>query len=380
MNQFVQINYLNEPLGIMARDSKTHRERFEFFPSFLRQGSDISPILYPIGKLRMKSEVYSFEQPGDLPAFLMDSLPGSYAKYILRYALHGSPQTPETLSSQSYLSLLGNRAMGAFSFEPSGYPELNPTETIDIDLLVKYAHHLYNNDGAGLSDRRIRELLRSGLFTRGSWPKALVAVNDFTGEVISGQSEIPDGFEGWIIKLDGVRLDSSNHLNTEYDFYKKAMEGGIKMAPCRMLKDGHKLHLLSKRLDRSGKEKLHIQSFAALRAEKEDSYEAVFRCMRQMHLPYADMEQLYRRMVFNVLIGNKNDKPEKILFIYSKKGEWRLAPAFNLKPTPEKDIHALSIGGKTRAITKENLLELGKTLHIKQAKSIIRCCVELLEN
>ena len=379
MRQFVRVNLWNEPLGVMVRDSETHLVQFEFFPSFLRLGWEISPILFPMERLRLKPEIYQFKEMDGLPGFLADILPGSYAKDILRYALHDSQQTPEKLSSQSYLSLLGNRGMGAFSFEPSGYPELNTLESIDIDLLVKYAYNLFNNNGSGLSDRRIRELLRSGLFTRGSWPKALVAINDFTGEVFSGQGSIPEGFESWIIKLDGVRIDCPNNLMVEYDYYKKAIACGITMAPCRMLNDGHKTHLLCKRFDRAENEKLHVQSFAGLREDPEDSYEGAFRCMRQMHLSYLEMEELYRRMIFNVLIGNKKDRPDKILLILSRKKKWKLAPAFNLKPTPNKNTHALSVCGKVQDITKENLLDLGKRLNIKQAKSILKSCSEVLE-
>ncbi|MDD2612284.1 MAG: type II toxin-antitoxin system HipA family toxin [Bacteroidales bacterium] len=379
MRQFVRVNLWNEPLGVMARDSETHLEQFEFFPSFLRLGWEISPILFPMERLRLKPEIYQFKEMGGLPNFLADILPGNYARDILRYALHDSQQTPETLSSQSYLSLLGNRGMGAFSFEPSGYPELNASETIDFDLLVKYAYNLFNNNGNGLSDRRVRELLRSGLFTRGSRPKALVAINDFTGEVVSGQGAIPEGFESWIIKLDGVRMDCPDDLMVEYDYYKKAIACGITMAPCRMLKDGHKTHLLCKRFDRVENERLHIQSFAALREDPEDSYEAAFRCMRQMHLSHFEMEELYRRMVFNILIGNKKVRPDKILFTFSRTEKWKLAPAFNLKPTPNEHVHALSVCGKMQDITKENLLDLGKKLNIKQAKSILKSCSEVLE-
>jgi len=377
MHQFVQVYLWNEPLGVMARDAETHCGQFEFYPTFLKKGWDISPLLYPMEKLREKSEIFNFENAAGLPAFLLDFLPGTYAKDILRYALLGSPQTPEMLSAQSYLSLLGSRGLGAFRFEPSGYPELNPSESIDIDMLVKSAVNLYN--GGTLSERRVRELLRSGLFTRGSWPKALVAVNDFTGDVITGQDVIPEGFEGWILKLDGVRSDPANTLILEYDSYKKALECGLEMAPCRMLREGHRLHLLCKRFDRKRNEKVHVQSFLALREGLDDSYEAVFRCMRQLRLPYPDMEQMFKRMVFNVLIGNKKDTSEKTMFTYSPVRGWHLAPAFNLKPTPYIEVHMLSVGGKGLDITKEDLLAFGKRINIRQAKSIIQRCSDVLE-
>jgi len=136
---------------------------------------------------------------------------------------------------------------------------------------------------------------------------------------------------------------------------------------------------LCKRFDRKGNDKIHVQSFLALRDGQDDSYEAVFRCMRQLRLPFPDMEQMYRRMVFNVLIGNTKDKPEKIMFTYSPSVGWRLAPAFNLKPTPYIGVHALSVLGKVKDITTEEILDLGKKLNIKQAKMIVKSCKDVLE-
>jgi Uncharacterized protein related to capsule biosynthesis enzymes len=379
MFQFVQIYFHGKPLGVMARDAVTHTAQFEFYPEFLQKGWGISPILFPMEKIRNQPKILTFENTGGLPPFLMDTLPGAYARDLLGYALQGTQQTPEKLSSQSYLSLLGNRGMGAFSFEPSGYPELNAVETVDFDMLVRYARQLYDGSALRLSDRRLRELLRSGLFTRGSWPKALIAINDFTGEVMSGQGAVPEGFDGWIIKLDGVRAESQKVLGLEYEYYKKALDCGIAMAPCRTLRDGHKVHLLCKRFDRLGSEKIHVQSFASLREVSEDSYEEVFRCMRQLRLSGPEMEQMFRRVVFNVLVGNCNDTARKVDFTFSpQEGLWRLAPAYNLRPTPDKTNHALSVGGKWKDITKENLLELGRMLHIRQAKVIVAKCTEVL--
>lgn len=379
MRQFVQVFFWNDPMGILAFDSLAQSGQFEFFPEFLSKGYNFSPILFPIETWKVNPKICLLEKASELPAFLRDVLPGSYASDLLREALHDATKTPESLSALSFLSLMGNRSMGAFRFESAGYPELDAVEPVDFDQLVKFAHSIYVNKGPRLSERRIRTLLRSGLFTKGSWPKALVAINDFTGEVVSGQAQIPEGFEAWIIKLDGVGSDDTSALMEEYSYYKKALECGIQMAPCRMLKDGHTLHLLCKRFDRVGNERLHVQSFLNLGGGHDYSYEAVFRCLRQLHFPYPVFVEFFKRMVFNVLIGNKNDGPEKINFIYNRSGMWSLAPAYNLKPTPVLDEHALSVGGKVRDITKEDLLELGRMLNIKQAKLILKNCSEVLE-
>lgn len=377
MQQLVQVSIWNKPLGVLARNSETHRNRFEFFPSFLEQGWEVSPILFPMEKFRINPKVIHFEKENELPVFLTDMLPGAYARKLLGYALRTSTQTPEALSGLSYLSLLGNRGMGALGFEPSGYPELNETDIVDVDLLVKYVRNIYF--GGDVSERRTRELLRSGLFTRGSWPKALVAINDFTGEVVSGQYVINDGFDGWVLKLDGILDGGAGKLMLEYEWYQKAMTCGILMAECRLLKDGMRTHLLCKRFDRQGNERIHIQSFAALREKPEDTYEGVFRCMRQLHLPHTDVEQFYLRMVFNVLSGNTHYRPDKIFFTCAKSGAWRLAPAFNLKPGFGNGTHTLSIAGKRQNIVNANLLELGKKQGVKRAKKILEYCQEKLE-
>jgi serine/threonine-protein kinase HipA len=378
MRPFINVSIWDKPMGIMDLDASTHRGRFEFLPSFLQLGLEISPVACSTEKLLRKTEVFIFDTTADLPAFFKDFLPGDHARTLLRHALHDSAQTPDKLPTPAWLSLLGDRSMGAFSFEPAGYPELSEPEPIDLNRLVKYAHQLYQQGATKMHERHLRELLRSGLFACGSSPKALVAINDFTGEVISGQRRIPEGFDAWILKLDGVLTANAGKTLLEYEYYKKALASGIGVSPCRLLKEGHHTHLLCKRFDRVGNEKIHVQSFAALRAEPENSYEAVFRCMRQLRLPYPDMEDMYRRMVFNVLSENRNDKPEKIIFTYTPAGNWKLGPAFNLKPMQEKMLHELSVEGKKEHIGQEDLLKLGSKLNIRRAKKILDTCMKVL--
>jgi serine/threonine-protein kinase HipA len=290
---------------------------------------------------------------------------------LLRYALKGTDKTPDVLSPLALFSLLGNRGFGAYRFEPHGYPELDLSEPIDIGRLARYAGNVCQENGKELTENRLRELLRSGLFTIGSWPESLLAVNDYTGEVRSGQADIPAGFEGWTLKLDGVKPTGGTALTDEYENYLKAVTCGLDMIPCRQIKEGNHTHLLIKRVDRMKQEKIHVQSFAALRDEPSDTCEAVFRCMRLLHLSYPELVNYYKRVVFNVLIGNKQEIARDILFTCQGDNEWHLAPASRLHQPSRPHEQTLSVCGKQENQTLEDVLILGKTQGIRKCADLV---------
>jgi serine/threonine-protein kinase HipA len=202
---------------------------------------------------------------------------------------------------------------------------------------------------------------------RGSAANGLVAINDFTGEVLSGQGHLPEGYNGWILKLDGVVPGSAEKLSEEYAFYKKAQVCGIQVAESRILRDGHWKHLLVKRFDRTDKDKVVFVTCPS----NFNSWEEVFRLMRTWRLPYPDMNELFKRLVFSLFTNNKDYRTSKICFTYSLNEQWRLAPAFNLKPSAEKPEFALSLLGKTNDWTDEELRVFGKQLNIRKASKII---------
>lgn len=363
MHQLIHVFHQEQPAGIFDMDAAEGMGRFEWFPHFQHAFSKMTDAF----DANETSRYAAFNAENNLPDLFKDYLPGTFSKALLKEALRKSTRSVESLSTLSWLSLTGDRGMGAFRFEPAGYPELNAVESVDLDRMVQYAGLVWQGKGSELSDRRLRDLLRCGLFVRGDSPKILVAVNDFTGEVLSGQGSFPDGFNGWMLKLDGVAVGSAEKLAEEFTFYKKALACGLAVAPCRMLRDGQWKHLLIKRFDRISGEKLAFVSVH----ESEASWEAVFRRMRYWRLPYPDMEEMYRRLAFSILTNNKMYKPSKICFTFSKKEGWRLAPAFNLKPSTEKKEFSLSLFGKTTAISEEDLLLFGKQINIRKAKNIL---------
>jgi serine/threonine-protein kinase HipA len=366
MHPLISISYQQEQAGIFdLGPSVGGTSRFEWSPSFRKQFASFTDVFSE----NTTSHFLSFNDRIDLPPAFRDFLPGHFQKALLKEALRGSSQTNTDRTTLAWLALTGDRGFGAFSFEPAGYPELNAVESVDLDRMVRFAAQIQQGKGAELSDRRLRELLRCGLFTRGNSPKVLLAINDFTGEVLSGQADITPGFEGWMVKLDGVVPGSDEKRTREYENFQKAKTCGIQMAPCRILKDGHWKHLMVKRFDRSAGKKIAFVSYKAWSDKEGLSWDSVFRKMRQLRLPYPDMEEMYRRLVFVWKMKIQGYSPSKICLTYSSEG-WRLAPAFNLKSSDEL-METLSLDNKGTELSETSVLAFGKYLNIRKAKEII---------
>ncbi|OQA03996.1 MAG: putative DNA-binding transcriptional regulator [Bacteroidetes bacterium ADurb.Bin397] len=232
----------------------------------------------------------------------------------------------------------------------------------------------------------ILEVLRIGTSAGGARPKAVIAYNEKTGEVRSGQTNAPNGFEQWLIKLDGVSDvqlgSSSGYGRVEMAYYNMAVACGINMMPSRLLEENNRAHFMTKRFDREGgKIKHHIQTFCAMNHFDYNlvtsfSYEQLFQTMRELKLTYQDAEQMFRRMVFNVVARNCDDHTKNFSFRLKKGGEWELAPAYDVchayQPRHQwVSQHALSINGKRTLITKDDLLTIGKSIRYKNAEETI---------
>lgn len=376
MTNLIEVSVLDMPMGILAWDQESEEILFEFLPEFLENDFEISPVAYSKESLRKNPHVFHSRvikgKIENLPGFFKDCMPGEFSSKLLLFALQGTGKTPNSLSPLSVFSLLGNRGTGAYGFEPHGYPELDHAESADIDRIQKTAHQLYKSGKNELGDKGFKELMRCGLFTTGQVPEAFLAINDFTGEVLSGQSSFPEGFEAWTLRIGNVLNTGAGSAVEEYDYFRKAVDCGIEMAPCRILMEGAHKHLLVKRIDRIESQRLHIQSFNALKnKEDEYSYESVFRCMRNLKLTYADFVQMYERMIFNVLINNTSYSGNEIMFVSTTDNVWKLAPATRLSPTPWVNRYALSACGKNSDLTMDDLLKFGKYQSIRRCKQII---------
>ena len=241
----------------------------------------------------------------------------------------------------------------------------------------------------------IAEILRLGTSAGGQRAKAIIAYNKDTGEVRSGQVEAPEGFDYYLIKLDGVSAQAGfkateNYGRLEYSFYKLAKECSIEMSECSLIEENGRAHFLTKRFDRVDGKKIHMQTLCGIshfdfRLHRAYSYEQAFNVMRELRLPYSAAKEMFRRMVFNVVVRNQDDHTKNISFLMGGDGVWRLSPAYDMGYAYNPNggwtsTHQMSINGKFDDITRQDLLAFASLNNIKDAVSIIDEIVEKISH
>lgn len=389
-----------ELAGAVAWDQEVGFARFEYDPSFIRKGWDIAPLEMSIRDGRRNFEFPSMQKKPDptfdtfkgLPGLLADVLPDRYGNTLINLWLAQQGRPLDSLNPVEMLCFIGTRGMGALEFEPATMKESKRTFSVEIDGLVDLSRQLLSAKETFAADihtedeQAIREILQIGTSAGGARPKAVIAYNEKTGEVRSGQTNAPKGFEHWLIKLDGVsnvQLGASKgYGRVEMAYYNMATACGITMMPSTLLEENGRAHFMTKRFDREGgSTKHHVQTFCAMKHVDFNlvanfSYEQLFQTMRELSLSYLDAEQMFRRMVFNVIARNCDDHTKNFAFLLRKDNAWELAPAYDVchayQPKHQwVSQHALSVNGKRTNITKEDLQIVGRSIGLKKSAEII---------
>jgi serine/threonine-protein kinase HipA len=387
-------------VGAVAWNDELGYSTFEYDSKFKEKVWELSPFQMPLSSQKRihsfpalrKKEEPSLDTFKGLPGLLADVLPDRYGNELINLWLAQQGRPMDSMNPIEMLCFIGTRGMGALEFEPNTLSENKSAFSIEMDSLVDVAQKILNKKQAFITnlstneEKAILEILTIGTSAGGARPKAVIAYNEKTGEVKSGQTNAPNGFEHWLIKLDGVsdvQLGASTGFGrVEMAYYNMAIACGIKMMPSRLLEENGRAHFMTKRFDREGPSvKHHIQTFCALKHLDFNritsfSYEQLFQTLRELKLPYSEAEQLFRRMVFNVLAQNCDDHTKNFAFRLQKNNEWELAPAYDMCHAYQPNHrwvsqHALSINGKRSDITKEDLLFIGNTIKNKKAAQTI---------
>jgi len=399
MVDVAEIKIWGEWVGAVRWDGSQQLGYFQYDTKFIQKGWDLSPLKMPISQ---GTQIYSFPELRigrnetldtfkGLPGLLADVLPDKYGNRLISTWLAQQGRTENSMNPVEKLCFIGTRGMGALEFEPATIKTSTRNFSLEFDGLVELAKKMLHDREGFLThlskdeEKAMMEILKIGTSAGGARPKAVIAYNRKTGEIKSGQGIIPKGFEHWLLKLDGVSGEqfgeSTGWGRVEYAYYLMAKDCKIEISECRLLEENGRAHFMTKRFDRDGNIKHHTQSLCGMQHYDFNdmygySYEQVFQTMRLLYLTYPEAEQMFRRMVFNVLATNFDDHTKNFSFILKKDDRWRLAPAYDLCFSFDPTNHwvnkqTLSINGKRLEITKEDLMTIAKNNNIKKGDKII---------
>lgn len=382
-NPFADVYYQGVKAGVAYWDAGRRSGVFEYTAKFVRSGVELAPLMMPL-----RSGPYQFpnlhESFGGLPGLLADSLPDTYGNALINDWLRAQGRLPEEFSPVERLCYIGNRGMGALEFRPALRKGNSKSEHVEVEKLVELASAaLARREGLSTrlaSEAELNEILQVGTSAGGARAKAVIALNPLTGEVRSGQTKAPAGFEHWLMKFDGVTSsfdgvrDPQGYCRIEYAYHLMARRAGIQMADCRLFVEGSRAHFMTRRFDRpDGGGKRHFASLFGLAhmayaapGAHSHAYEDYLAVIEKLKLAPEAKVEAFRRMVFNVLACNRDDHTKNFGFLLMEDGRWHLAPAFDVSyahnPQAGKwtATQQMSVAGRREGITRGDFIALGR--------------------
>lgn len=402
-----QVNLWGTMVGAVLWDADKNLGIFEFSPDFLKKAWDIAPLTMPLEEALSGKTIFSFpslhkDTYKGLPGLLADSLPDAFGNKLLDAWLAGQGRNPNDFNPVERLGYTGKRGMGALEFEPVTSTFEEKSTQVEVEKLLTLTKETLSgrfSSGAhtkAAKEEGLKEIIKAGTSAGGARAKAVIAYNKTTGDMRCGHMDKLDGYDYWIIKFDGVdnKLlgDPKGYGRIEYAYHQMALECGISMTECKLLEEEENVraHFISKRFDRQANEKIHMQTLCAIAHYNYNdplshSYEQAFQVMRLLRLPYADAEQLYTRMVFNVIARNQNDHTKNIAFLMDQHGQWKLSPAYDVtyayNPLNKwMKAHQMSINGKRDGIERKDLLTVANQMSIRRPKEIIEQTIDTVSN
>ncbi|ELF6470416.1 type II toxin-antitoxin system HipA family toxin [Vibrio vulnificus] len=396
--EVITITYQGDLVGAVSFDTEKGLGSFEYDPSFVKKGVELSPIKMPLSNRIYRFPELDFNTFKGLPGLIADSLPDDFGNAVLNAWVASQGRSPSDITPLQRLQYTGKRGMGALEYAPATkLRSLNASQQVEIQSLVSIAQEILDSRGNfevelkqnGQDDREaMMSLLSVGMSAGGARPKAVLAFNEDFTQVRSGQTNVPSGFTHYLMKFDGVIEHNKNQETfgdplgygaMEFVYHLMANKCGVDMMPCRLLHEGNRRHFITQRFDRIKNSKVHVQTLNGLahidyKKPGSFSYAELFGIARQLKLSAVDAEQLFKRMTFNIIARNHDDHSKNFAFML-KKDRWSLAPAYDLaysyKPGSKwVNSHWMSLNGKRDNFTRSDFYSLEKLSPIFNKRKI----------
>ena len=389
MNHTAEVFLWGTRIGIIHQDPGIPYATFEYDGAFVNSGIELSPIRMPLGRNIYEFPSLTGEPFYGMPGLVADSLPDRFGNAVIERWLSNQGKALSDFTAIDRLCYTGKRGMGALEYVPAIMDVGDIDDDINVSEMVRFASDILSNRESVILNAEdnltYSQLVQVGSSAGGARAKALIAWNEDTNEIRSGQIGLGPGYDYWLIKFDHVSKNGDHGLEDkpeytliEYAYYLMATSAGIVMNPCRLYESEGDHHFMTKRFDRQNGNKMHMQSLGALthisfQEPGACGYELASAYMKELGLYHKEIEQFYRRMVFNCLAVNQDDHVKNVSFIMDKKGKWQLSPAYDItfSYNPANRwlrAHQMTVNGKQTEIGLSDLIEAGNKMEIKERR------------
>lgn len=385
-NNIIEVRLFGLEVGKLGYDMDKRMSYFQYNPDFLQsdQYTNIFPYIFKRVKPVQVFHQFEGETFRGLPPMIADSLPDMFGNIIFKEWFETKSKEFTKITPLEQLTYVANRGMGAIEYRPM--VEIPKTSNIDIQEMVEVLNQVLNlkkeTSEKKLNDIALLNIFKIGTSAGGARPKILISENKETGEIIPGDIVYSKGYNHYLVKLclNDENENEYNREKVEYAYYQMATGAGIQMMPSKLIDNKHFATL---RYDRKNGEKQHVLTASGLtgwdyKTPNDSSYENLFKLALSLKVPYKDVQELFRRMVFNVVFANIDDHLKNHSFIYNKdNNSWNLAPAYDLTYPLNINFNytniarALSINNKRNSIILEDLLVIAEEFAVKNPKGII---------
>lgn len=392
-NNLIKVLLFGQEIGTLGYDEKDEVSFFQYNPDFLNSNrfSNIFPIPNVVKRTTQVQvfKKYSGETFRSIPPVFADSLPDMFGNIIFREWLEITKGSRKGVTVLEQLAYVSNRGMGALEYSPA--KEIPKNSSIDIDDIVEVVKKVMDLKGTSkerdLNHESLLNVFKIGSSAGGARPKILVSENKQTKEIIPGDLNYSDDYNHYLVKLDIGDVPYSREV-IEYCYYLTATSLGLTMMKSFLIEEKH---FATTRFDRINGKKKHVLTATGLtgwdfKSADVSTYENLFNLAVFLKIPHSQVEELFVRMVFNIVFCNTDDHLKNHSFIYdSENDSWELSPLYDVTYSLNPLINysrvsqSLSINGKRSNITLEDVMTIADEFTIKEAYGHIKRCNEAID-
>ncbi len=374
----IEVSAWDRLVGAVALDPATGVYAFEYDDAWIDTGADLAPLYLPRRRGAFVFPELNRRTFYGLPGLLADALPDRFGNALVDAWMAEQGIDARQVTALDRLAYASNRAMGALTFRPPSGPSTSKVSMVQLADLVTAARAQLAGTLVGEDiHRSLASLITVGSTAGGARAKAVIAYNPATGQILSGQLNAPDGYEQWLVKLDGVGdpagkadplVTTQQYCRVEFAYYLMARSAGVTMSESLLLPEGPRMHFMTRRFDRGPEaQRHHVQTLCGLahldyNASHAHSYSSYFLTAASLGLGSVAREQMFRRVVFNVMGANRDDHAKNVSFLLRERGSWELAPAYDVTHSNWGDAwtsaHQMGVNGHFADITLDDLRAL----------------------